>query len=122
MYLPYQRPNYAQIPYGINYEAAIRLSNTIFSTMVCPKCGERLFFEENNNSSDRLDVKCPNDIDHHNRSINIIAFCELLNSNGLNSLVKPVKFQDPEKKSEEELKETDDSVSPPPEGLKVRPI
>lgn len=29
----------------VDHEGLIRSSNTIFSTMVCPECGERLVFE-----------------------------------------------------------------------------
>ena len=57
-YNPYNPYNLCSTPINFNtssnsgaYENAIRSSNTIFSTMVCPECGERLIFERNDTSS-----------------------------------------------------------------------
>lgn len=65
---------------------SIRNSNTIFSTMVCSKCGKRLSFEVY--STDELIACCPDDYEAH---ITLRGLITLLNNNGLNRLVTPPK-------------------------------
>lgn len=89
---------------------SIRNSNTIFSTMVCPGCGERLVFGA---CSDGLMACCPND--DYETLITTMGLITLLNNNGLNRLVTPPK---PTKA----LEETKESVPPPPDGFKVEPL
>lgn len=95
----------------LEYELiSIRNSNTIFSTMVCPKCGERLVFDVY--TTDEFMACCPND--DYKLNITIKGLIMLLNNNGLNWLVTPPK-------STKALEETKESVPPPPDGFKVEP-
>ncbi len=89
----------------------IRNSNTIFSTMVCPKCGERLVFDIY--TTDVLMAYCPND--DYKLIITIKGLITLLNNNGLNWIVAPPKLI----KTQEEIKQCEDV--PPPDGFKIEP-
>lgn len=98
----------------IDYEKTIRQSNTIFSSMVCPKCGTRLQFKPRTNSE--ITISCPENYEHHNFSISISEMCSLINNNGLNQFVTPP----PNKKvknNTEDIKSQE--VPPPPEGFKI---
>lgn len=90
----------------------IRCSNTIFSTMVCPKCGERLVFDKF--TTDEFAAYCPNN-DDYKFNITIDGLITLLNNNGLNNLVTPLK----KPKVSEEVKQCEDV--PPPDGFKIEP-
>lgn len=90
---------------------SIRNSNTIFSTMVCPKCGERLVFDIY--TTDEFMAYCPND--DYKLNITIKGLITLLNNNGLNWMVTPPKLI----KTPEEIKQCEDV--PPPDGFKVEP-
>lgn len=100
----------------VEYEGLIRSSNTIFSTMVCPECGERLVFERVDVSS-CFTAYCPTR-NHYSTDITFDEMCGILNHNGLNKLVTPYNF-----KSVETSKETAQSVDdiPPPDGFKIEP-
>lgn len=87
----------------------IRNSNTILSTMVCPKCGGRLVFDEY--TTDELMACCPND--DYKSNITIKGLIMLLNNNGLNLLATPPK---PYKVTEETKPCEDD---PSPDGFKI---
>lgn len=89
----------------------IRNSNTIFSTMVCPKCGERLVFDIY--TTDEFMACCPND--DYKLNITIKGLITLLNNNGLNWIVAPPKLI----KTQEEIKQCEDV--PPPDGFKIEP-
>ncbi len=90
---------------------SIRNSNTIFSTMVCPKCGERLVFDIY--TTDEFMACCPND--DYKLNITIKGWIKLLNNNGLNRLVTPPKPVN----IPEETKQCEDV--PPPDGFKIEP-
>lgn len=82
----------------MNYETAIRSSNTIFSTMVCPKCGKPIVFRS---AYYKLLFECNNvNCSEYNKpfarvqdsdGITVDELCSLLNNNGINGLVQPNK-------------------------------
>lgn len=80
----------------MNYEKAIRSSNTIFSTKVCSECGKSIVFRPANNKLlfECGNVKCPNYNKPFTRiqdrdGITVDELCSLLNNNGINGLVHP---------------------------------
>lgn len=95
---------------------SIRHSNTIFSTMVCPKCEKRLAFEVY--STDELVACCPDD--DYEVHITLRGLITLLNNNGLNQLVTPPKPVNIPVNIPEETKQCED-ISPP-DGFKVEPM
>ena len=98
----------------IDYEKTIRQSNTIFSSMVCPKCGTRLQFHPYSDS--KLEVYCPVDVKHKDFNISISEMCSLINNNGLNQFITPLSNKSSKyKTSDNSIQE----VPPPPEGFKI---
>lgn len=96
----------------MKYEQAIRHSNTIFSTMVCPKCGSRLNFSYQ--GSDKINVFCPKTESHLYRNMTVPELCAIINTNGLNQFVTPSAAS-----SAPESVEKSEAVPPPPDGFKV---
>lgn len=76
----------------MDYETIIRNSNTIFSTMICPKCGKPLIFETDlfqqaTTGYCSIEAYCAQKC--YKKSYSIDSICEILNNNGLNNLVQP---------------------------------
>ena len=75
----------------MDYETIIRNSNTIFSTMVCPKCKGSVTFKPVGDGIRAIcdDINCStNDIHSDTKIISVDNLCSLLNNNGLNYLVQ----------------------------------
>ncbi len=68
----------------MDYETIIRNSNTIFSTMICPECRNKLYFEK---IGENIGAKCYGNCDFV-FSFTIYELCALLNHNGINFLME----------------------------------
>ena len=68
----------------------IKNSNTIFSTLVCPKCGKPLKFDigfDSDENEEAIEAHCAAACKYEN-IFTINAICKLLNNNGINCLVR----------------------------------
>lgn len=75
----------------MNYESIIKNSNTVFSTMKCPKCGKPLLFGTDNfrnaiTGFSQIEVYCSQKC--YKKSYSIESICNIINNNGLNPLVR----------------------------------
>lgn len=75
----------------MDYEAIVRNSNTIFSTMKCPYCGKPLSFYPCESGIGLMctATSCLGVLESGFKTISNEELCSLLNNNGLNYLVQP---------------------------------